>query len=141
MPMAKEKLHKEDIPVCVKMKKRGLNDKDIAAYLGVRRETFSQWVNHPRTENQTNLSNALKKAEADAKAAMLTAIQKAAMEPKTWQAAAWWLERKYPEEFARPEVQLQREAVRESAEQLISGFESVVVKIKEAAYRGDSANS
>ena len=107
MPMAKEKLHKDDIPVCVKMKKRGLNDKDIAAYLGVRRETFSQWVNHPRTENQINLSNALKKAEADAKAAMLTAIQKAAMEPKTWQAAAWWLERKYPEEFARPEVQLE----------------------------------
>jgi transposase len=139
--MAKEKLHKEDIPVCVKMKKRGLNDKDIAAYLGVRRETFSQWVNHPRTENQTNLANALKKAEADAKAAMLTAIQKAAMEPKTWQAAAWWLERKYPEEFARPEVQLQREAMRESTDQLIKGFEGVVVKIREAAYGGDSANA
>ena len=139
--MAKEKLHKDDIPVCVKMKKRGLNNKDIAAYLGVRRETFSQWVNHPRTENQTNLSNALKKAEADAKAAMLTAIQKAAMEPKTWQAAAWWLERKYPEEFARPEVQLQREAMRESTDQLIKGFEGVVVKIREAAYGGDSANA
>lgn len=139
--MSKEKLHKEDIPVCVKLKKRGLNDKDIAAYLGVRRETFSQWVNHPRTENQTNLSNALKKAEADAKAAMLTAIQKASMEPKTWQAAAWWLERKYPEEFARPEVQLQREAMRESTDQLIKGFEGVVVKIREAAYGGDTANS
>lgn len=134
-------MHKEDIPVCVKLKKRGLNDKDIAAYLGVRRETFSQWVNHPRTENQTNLSNALKKAEADAKAAMLTAIQKASMEPKTWQAAAWWLERKYPEEFARPEVQLQREAMRESTDQLIKGFEGVVVKIREAAYGGDTANS
>lgn len=139
--MSKEKLHKEDIPVCVKLKKRGLNDKDIAAYLGVRRETFSQWVNHPRTENQTNLANALKKAEADAKAAMLTAIQKASMEPKTWQAAAWWLERKYPEEFARPEVQLQREAMRESTDQLIKGFEGVVVKIREAAYGGDTANS
>ena len=139
--MAKEKLHKEDIPVCVKMKKRGLNDKDIAAYLGVRRETFSQWVNHPRTENQTNLSNALKKAEADAKAAMLTAIQKAAVETKTWQAAAWWLERKYPEEFARPEVQLQREAMRESTEQLVQGFESGVVKIKEAAYRGNQPDA
>lgn len=139
--MSKEKLHKEDIPVCVKLKKRGLNDKDIAAYLGVRRETFSQWVNHPRTENQSNLSNALKKAEADAKAAMLTAIQKASMEPKTWQAAAWWLERKYPEEFARPEVQLQREAMRESTEQLVSGFESVVVKIKEAAHRGNQPDA
>ena len=134
-------MHKEDIPVCVKLKKRGLNDKDIAAYLGVRRETFSQWRNHPRTENQTNLSNALKSAEADAKAAMLTAIQKAAVEPKTWQAAAWWLERKYPEEFARPEVQLQREAMRESTDQLIKGFEGVVVKIREAAYGGDTANS
>lgn len=139
--MSKEKLHKEDIPVCVKMKKRGLNDKDIAAYLGVSAKTFSLWRNHPTTENQRNLSNALKKAEADAKAAMLTAIQKAAVEPKTWQAAAWWLERKYPEEFARPEVQLQREAMRESTDQLIKGFEGVVVKIREAAYGGDTANS
>ena len=134
-------MHKEDIPVCVKMKKRGLNDKDIAAYLGVSAKTFSLWRNHPTTENQRNLSNALKKAEADAKAAMLTAIQKAAVEPKTWQAAAWWLERKYPEEFARPEVQLQREAMRESTDQLIKGFEGVVVKIREAAYGGDTANS
>lgn len=139
--MSKEKLHKEDIPVCVKLKKRGLNDKDIAAYIGVSAKTFSLWRNHPTTENQRKLSKALKSAEADAKAAMLTAIQKASMEPKTWQAAAWWLERKYPEEFARPEVQLQREAMRESTEQLISGFESVVVKIKEAAYGGDSSNS
>lgn len=135
--MSKEKLHKEDIPVCVKLKKRGLNDKDIASYIGVSAKTFSLWRNHPTTENQRKLSKALKSAEADAKAAMLTAIQKAAMEPKTWQAAAWWLERKYSEEFARPEVQLQREAMRESTEQLISGFESVVVKIKEAAYRGN----
>lgn len=139
--MSKEKLHKEDIPVCVKIKKRGLNDKDIAAYLGVSAKTFSLWRNHPTTENQRNLSNTLKKAEADAKAAMLTAIQKAAVEPKTWQAAAWWLERKYPEEFARPEVQLQREAMRESTDQLIKGFEGVVVKIREAAYGGDTANS
>ena len=139
--MSKEKLHKEDIPVCVKLKKRGLNDKDIAAYLGVSAKTFSLWRNHPATENQRNLSNALKSAEADAKAAMLTAIQKAAMEPKTWQAAAWWLERKYPEEFARPEVQLQREAMRESTDQLIKGFEGVVVKNKEAAYRGNQPDA
>lgn len=139
--MSKEKLHKEDIPVCVKLKKRGLNDKDIAAYIGVSAKTFSLWRNHPTTENQRKLSKALKSAEADAKAAMLTAIQKASMEPKTWQAAAWWLERKYPEEFARPEVQLQREAMRESTEQLVQGFESVVVKIKEAAYRGNQPDA
>lgn len=139
--MSKEKLHKEDIPVCVKMKSRGVNDKDIAAYIGVSAKTFSLWRNHPTTENQRNLSKALKKAEADAKVAMLTAIQKAAMEPKTWQAAAWWLERKYPEEFARPEVQLQREAMRESTDQLIKGFEGVVVKIKEAAYRGNQPDA
>lgn len=139
--MAKEKLHKDDIPVCVKMKKRGLNDKDIAAYIGVTPSTFCHWRNNPKTENQRQLSQALKKAEADAKAAMLTAIQKAAVEPKTWQAAAWWLERKYPEEFARPEVQLQREAMRESTDQLIKGFEGVVVKIREAAYGGDTANA
>ena len=139
--MSKEKLHKEDIPVCVQLRGAGVLDKDIAAYIGVDPATFSVWVNHPKTENQRELSKALKKAETNRKNNLLVKLHQAAQDPKHWQAAAWLLERQYPEEFARPEVQLQREAMRESTEQLVQGFESVVVKIKEAAYRGNQTDA
>lgn len=137
---AKEKLNKSDIPKCAQLKQSGLNDKDIAAYIGVCPQTFSTWVNHPNSENQRELSEALKKAEAQAKAAALSKIQKAGMEGGSWQALAWWLERKFPHEFAKPEVQLQREQMQQSTEQMLESFENVIVKIKEAA-DGDRADS
>jgi len=42
---------------------------------------------------------AVKKAEAEAEAAMVHLICAAA--PDTWQAAAWWLERKNPKEWGK----------------------------------------
>ena len=130
--MAKEKLKAEDIKGCVKLKRSGLNDKDIAAYIGVTASTFSIWRNNPKTENQAKLSKALEKAEAEAKALALSKIQKAGTDG-SWQAFAWWLERKYPHEFAKPEVQLQREQMQQQTEQILSSFENVIVKIKETA--------
>lgn len=131
--MAKEKLKQEYIQECVKLKRAGVNDKDIAHYIGVRPETFSVWMNHPKTELQSNLSEALKKAESEAKAAALSKIQEAGMKKGNWQALAWWLERKFPREFARPEVQLQREMMEKNTEQLLETFSDVIVKIRETA--------
>ena len=48
-------------------------------------------------EELVQLFQAIKKAEADAVARNVALVQKAAA--KSWQAAAWWLERRYPEEF------------------------------------------
>lgn len=138
--MGKEKLHQEDIQECVKLKRAGVNDKDIAAYIGVRADTFSTWINHPKTENQTKLAQALKKAESEAKAAALSKIQKAGFEGGSWQALAWWLERKFPHEFAKPEVQLQREMMQQNTEQVLKTFENVIVKIRETA-DGNRADS
>ncbi|NBJ67581.1 XRE family transcriptional regulator [Enterorhabdus caecimuris] len=101
---------KADIAEAIRMKKTGLRQKDIAAYLGIAEETMSRWVNHPKTENQRQLSQALKKTEAERKASLLTMIYNAATAPKTWQAAAWLLERQYPDEFA------QQQRVRAEAE-------------------------
>ena len=100
--MGYPKLTKEDIPVAVEMKRAGVLDKDIAAYIGVRPDTFSKWVNHPKTENQRQLSQALKKEESSYKANLLKLIYNNAVE-RDWKAAAWLLERKYPDEFARTE--------------------------------------
>lgn len=98
--MSREKLSKEGVWEAVKLTKMGLLDKDIAAYFNVTPETFSRWVNHPKTDNQRQLCQALKKAEVERKGALLGRILKASNE--TWQAAAWLLERRYPAEFAKP---------------------------------------
>lgn len=101
LPMAREKLTKEGIAQAVQLKRAGVRHVDIAASLGVAEATFSRWLNHPKTPNQCQLCQAIKKAEVDRKAALLTMIYNAATSPKTWQAAAWLLERQYPDEFAK----------------------------------------
>ena len=85
------------------MKAAGCLNKDIAAYIGVAEETFSRWVNHPKTENQRQLGQSLKRAEAKRKRDLLGMIYNAAASKKDskWQAAAWLLERQYPDEFAQ----------------------------------------
>lgn len=96
---AKEKLTKEGIEDAVRLCRVGMTDKDIAAYLGVSPQTYSTWVNHPKTPNQLELSEALKKAEVERKATLVGRIMDASGD--SWQAAAWLLERKYPQEYAK----------------------------------------
>lgn len=99
--MSKEKLDREGVQEAVRLTKMGLNDQDIAAYIGVAPQTYSTWRNHPKTEVQQELAEALKKAETERKGALLARILKATDE--SWQAAAWMLERRYPAEYARPD--------------------------------------
>lgn len=98
--MSVHKCTREAVELAERLKRDGANDKDISAAVGVRPETFSTWKNHPRTDNQRQLAEALKKAEADYKNALLAVIMKAGRE-RDWKAAAWLLERKYPAEYAR----------------------------------------
>lgn len=58
-----------------------------AAYAEVHRDTFYEWMRDP------TFSDAVEKAEADAEARFVGQIVKAA-HGGTWQAAAWWLERR-----------------------------------------------
>ena len=97
----KERLTKDGIADAVRLCRVGMMDKDIAAYLGVAPQTFSRWINHPSTENQRELCEALKKGEVERKAALVGRIMDASGD--SWQAAAWLLERKYPQEFAKPQ--------------------------------------
>lgn len=71
----------------------GSNRTDAAVLAGINFDTFNEWrKEHPE------FSDAIKKAEATCKNRNIAIVQKAAI--TTWQAAAWWLERKHPEEFA-----------------------------------------
>lgn len=50
--MAKFKLTYQLVEKAVELKREGLNDCDIAAVIGVCKQTFSTWNNHPKTKVQ-----------------------------------------------------------------------------------------
>lgn len=115
----KERLTAEGIQTALKLCRAGLPDYQIAAVLGVSRETYSRWVNHPKTDNQRQLSHALKKADAEREAALVSRIMRASDD--TWQAAAWLLERRYPERYAKP-VRPVEDTGAERDDERIKGF-------------------
>lgn len=98
--MGKPKCTTEAIAEAVRLKRAGVNNRDIAMALGIHEATFYRWIGNPKTENQRKLSDALKKTEADYKSALLTIIYNSATK-RDWKAAAWLLERKYPQEYAK----------------------------------------
>ena len=100
--MAKPKCNDKVIAEAVKLKKAGVTNRDIARALGVSETTFYRWVGDPKTDYQRKLSEALKKTETDYKKSLQTIIYNAAVQ-RDWKAAAWLLERKYPDEYARRE--------------------------------------
>ena len=70
----------------------GLLRTDSCQLAGIHYDTFCEWMKKPE------FSDAVKKAEIKCKERLCAIIQKAAI--TTWQAAAWWLERKLSSEFA-----------------------------------------
>jgi hypothetical protein len=76
----------------------GLTDEEVAAMVGIDNSTLTCWKKIPE------FSGAIKKAVTTRKLARLKRIESG--EPG-WQGTAWAMERQYPKEFSRPEVQLQ----------------------------------
>lgn len=73
-----------------------------AAYAGIHRATLFAWIAAGEKASRgrfRDFSDALKKAEAQAVVTSVAIIRRAASE--SWQAAAWWLERRYPDEWGR----------------------------------------
>lgn len=73
--------------------KDGNSQADAAALSDISDETFHQWK-----RKYPEFAEALKKAQLICKNRNIKIIQKAA--ETTWQAGAWWLERKCHDEFA-----------------------------------------
>jgi phage terminase large subunit len=99
------KCTKELIEMAVKRKGTGMSNRDLAQYLGIAESTFYEWTNRPKTENQSKLSEALKKAESDYKDGLRKKILEAS--DKDWKASAWMLERQYNREYGRDNAQLE----------------------------------
>ena len=73
----------------------GTSFKAAAAYAGISYETFRAWQ-----RDKPAFSAAIEKAEADMAVLQLQKIE-AASEEGSWQAAAWKLERKWPELYGK----------------------------------------
>jgi len=72
----------------------GNTQKASYEYAGISESTFFLWM-----RNFSSFNSAIKKAEADAEVSAVAIIKKAM--PETWQAAAWWLERRKPDDYGR----------------------------------------
>jgi hypothetical protein len=76
-----------------KMLAEGSNRTDACVLAGINYDTFCDWM-----KKKPEFSEAIKKAEVICKNRNIKIVQRAAI--NTWQAAAWWLERKHSDEFA-----------------------------------------
>lgn len=83
-----------------------------AAYGGISYDTFKRWI-----DRYEDFADLVKKAESRAVVGWLAKIERAANDGN-WTAAAWKLERRYPQEFGRQIIEHQIKRVREVAEQV-----------------------
>lgn len=100
--MPKFKLTETDALQALGLISEGLTNADVCRWLGVDESTFYAWLKKPKTAAQRQLSKGIEKARINRKAKCLRAIREAYQEKEAWQAAAWYLERVYPQEFAKP---------------------------------------
>lgn len=130
----KPKITEDLIKIICELKGKGMSNKDICMAVGIHEATLYRWLNKPSARLHRVLSEEFKKAEARYKQELLDTIRGAALAKRQyWTAAAWLLERKYPEEFGRPETR-KTAAETEDAPKIVLG-----VEVRTAT--GDSADT
>lgn len=102
----------------IEVLKLGMTQQAACNVAGIHVDTFHEWMKkHPE------FAEAVKSARDDGKAEALELIKAAAKDPRHWQAAAWYLERSFPQEYRQrvgvdvDRAQLEAE-VRAMAEQM-----------------------
>lgn len=76
--------------------------KEACASVGIQRDTYYKWMQRGEAATSgeyRDFYNDVEKAKADSIMESIIVVRKAAKE--NWQAAAWWLERRLPQEFGR----------------------------------------
>ena len=98
------KLNKKLIERAAELISLGNYQRHVAKALGISEDTWYRWLREGKMEKKNSLKRkfyeAIQKAEAEAIIRNLLIIQKEAKNGN-WQAAAWFLERKAPEEWGR----------------------------------------
>ena len=115
------KLTQEMVDEAIRLKADGLSNGDIICALGIHESTFYRWIGDPKNKLQRELSEGLKKEEAAFKQTLLTTIRSAALaRNQYWTAAAWLLERKYPDEYGKADRRRDEEGS-EAAPKIVLG--------------------
>ena len=99
----KSKLNEELIKQAVKLIEAGNYQKHVAQALGITETTWYRWMQEgekAKSGLKRKFYESIKKAEARAVLRNVAKILQASQEGN-WQAAAWWLERRYPDEWGR----------------------------------------
>ena len=83
-------------------------------YAGLYRETLRAWMDRGEKEADageetvfSRLFRLIRQKMAETVARNVALIQKAGGNPQTWTAAAWWLERRHPEDWGKPPERLE----------------------------------
>lgn len=99
----KPKLTYKMVEQATEMKSHGMSNADICRRLGVSETAWYKWLKDPDTKVKLALVEGIKKAESQYKETLLQSIMATATREKNpqWTAAAWLLERKYPDEYAQ----------------------------------------
>ena len=92
--MAKTKQTPERIAAIIQALEAGMTRRAAAAHAGIHHSQFYRWLDADAT-----LRDDIEKAESKAESRFLLRIAEAATKG-TWQAAAWWLERRHPKDYA-----------------------------------------
>jgi len=101
----KAKLTEDLIKEAYELVASGNYDKDVYPILGVSKAAWYRWLQEGEVAKsglKRDFVDAIKRAEKEAIIKNVAVIQKAA-EDGNWQAAAWWLERKYFQDWGRKE--------------------------------------
>ena len=101
--MRKPKLTYRMVEQAIEMKSHGMSNADICRGLGVSETAWYKWLKDPDSKVKVALVEGIKKAESQYKETLLQSIMATATREKNpqWTAAAWLLERKYPDEYAQ----------------------------------------
>ena len=76
----------------------GMTRRAASASAGFSKTTFYRMLEN---DEDGTLGTAIEKAEAEAEATYTGIIAQATADPKNWTAAAWWLERRHPQDYGK----------------------------------------
>lgn len=110
MLKGKSKATPKTIKIILDAIRSGASQRDASALAGISEDTLSIW------KRDSDFSEQMRQKEIEYKMEHIKIIKEASK--KTWQAAAWWLERRYPSEYTN-KVRV------ENPEPIRTGFEGL----------------
>lgn len=129
------KLNKEMIEKIARYIELGFTIKDTCEAVGINKDTFFEWKRQGKSDKENGIksdfsdfSDSIKKSKHSIKELMLSKIVQTAKEK--WEAAAWWLERNFPEDYSlRPE--LRKTKTKNKSKNVESNADEIINKLNE----------